>query len=55
MDIKVTVNYPNGEVKEFVEPINEVLSVNEISKHLKKKYYNANWIEWHEFDGYFNY
>ena len=54
MDIKVTVDYPNGEVKEFIEPINAILSVNEISEYLKKKYYNASAIEWHEYDKYWD-
>lgn len=52
MDIKVTVNYPNGEESEFIEPMNEILSVKEINEYLKKKYYNASSIEWHQFDGY---
>ena len=55
MDIKVTVNYPNGEEEEFIEPMNEILSVKEINEYLKKKYYNAKSIEWHQFDGYWNY
>lgn len=54
MDIKVTVDYPNGEVKEFIEPINAILIVNEISEYFKKKYYNASAIEWHEYDKYWD-
>lgn len=52
MDIKVTVNYKNGEVQEFIEGISNNLSVNEVNEYLKKKYYNASWFEWHEYDEY---
>ncbi len=50
MDIIVTLKYSTGEEKEFIEPITEILSFEEIEEYLKKKYYNAVSIEWHETD-----
>lgn len=50
MDIIVTLKYSNGEEKEFMEPITEILSFEEIDGYLKKKYYNAISIKWHEKD-----
>ncbi|MGN2369873.1 hypothetical protein ACTFJW_07385 [Clostridium cagae] len=50
IDIIVTLKYSSGEEKEFIEPITEILSFEEIDKYLKKKYYNAISIEWHERD-----
>lgn len=55
MDIKVTIKYPSGKESEFVEPINEVLSIDEINKELKINYYEAINIEWHQIDDYLDY
>lgn len=50
MDIIVTLKYSTGEEKESIEPITEILSFEKIDEYLKKKYYNAISIEWHEKD-----
>lgn len=52
MDIIVTLKYQDNKEKQFIEPINEILSFKQIDEYLKRKYYNAESesIKWNERD-----
>lgn len=50
VDIIVTLKYQDNKEKQFIEPINEILSFRQIDEYLKRKYYNAESIEWNEKD-----